>query len=180
MSATQRNVGKILVLDADQEHLRGCEAMLAACGHEAVLTTTAEDALSALASRDIDIAILDLMRPSLDGVELCRHLRAGLGLSDPPVIFISSPKDVEGRLGALAGGDMWLASPCREGELLPLMDTLLEVEAWRAANVPGPGPDSGSGGRGGQLASIVAAARLEEENRRLALERVIQRLGRAA
>jgi two-component system response regulator MprA len=117
---------KILVVDderAVRESLRraleleGYEIELAGDGAEA-LTTLAED------DRQPDAVILDVLMPGVDGLEVCRRLRAG---GNPvPVLMLTARDEVENRVAGLdAGADDYVTKPFALEELLARLRALL-------------------------------------------------------
>ena len=117
---------KILVVDderAVRESLRraleleGYEIELAGDGAEA-LTTLAED------DRQPDAVILDVLMPGVDGLEVCRRLRAG---GNPvPVLMLTARDEVENRVAGLdAGADDYVTKPFALEELLARVRALL-------------------------------------------------------
>ena len=66
--------------------------------------------------REVDVVLLDLGLPDVDGVEVCRRLRAA---SDVPVIILTARGGVGERvLGLHAGADDYVVKPCDVGELV--------------------------------------------------------------
>jgi DNA-binding response OmpR family regulator len=76
-------------------------------------------ALAGLGQGRIDLMLLDVEMPGLDGYATCRALRAAPAHGDVPVIFVSAHTQVADRLkGYAAGGDDYLPKPCAVDELL--------------------------------------------------------------
>jgi len=73
---------------------------------EATISTTGEEALTRLATETYDLILLDIALPGMDGMEVCRRIKANPRLKDIPVIFVSGQtakayKDEAQRLGAV-------------------------------------------------------------------------------
>ncbi|HVY44324.1 MAG TPA: response regulator [Minicystis sp.] len=68
-------MARVLVIDDEENQLKALSIGLRAHGFEVVTAATAEDAMRALAARRIDLALIDLMMPGLNGLELARHIR---------------------------------------------------------------------------------------------------------
>ncbi|MBV8218032.1 MAG: response regulator, partial [Solirubrobacterales bacterium] len=66
---------RVLVVDDEQQILRALRVILRDAGFEAIPASTAEEALDLAALRHPDAAIIDLLLPDFDGVELSRRLR---------------------------------------------------------------------------------------------------------
>ena len=61
------------------------------------LVTSGERALSIVSSQPIDLVLLDIMMPEMDGYEVCRRLKADPLSKDIPVIFVTSINETEGK-----------------------------------------------------------------------------------
>jgi PAS domain S-box-containing protein len=96
-----------------------------------------EDGRSALRmarTRPPDLAVVDLLIPQLDGLELLREMRADVRTRQVPVIMISGVTEEEPRIRALeAGANDFLVKPFSERELIVKMKAQLENAALRAA-----------------------------------------------
>jgi CheY-like chemotaxis protein len=78
---------KVLHVDDDPMNLRVVEEILTAFGHTSVKTSSAEEALSALARETFDVVLMDIHMPGMGGIEAVEQLRATSGPSrDTPVI----------------------------------------------------------------------------------------------
>jgi two-component system, OmpR family, response regulator len=92
-------------------------------GHAADVARTGPDALSLATAVEYDAIVLDLMLPGLDGVEVCRRLRAG-GVWTP-VLMLTARDAVEDRVAGLdAGADDYLPKPFSFVELLARLRAL--------------------------------------------------------
>jgi two-component system KDP operon response regulator KdpE len=122
---------RVLVCDDEPQILRALRVILRDAGFEAVPTETAEEALDAVAVRPPDAAIIDLVLPDLDGVELCARLREW---SEMPIIVLSAVGEEDAKVRALAAGaDDYVTKPFGPRELV----ARLEANLRRV----GPGPD---------------------------------------
>lgn len=114
----------ILVLDDDKNTRRLMRAVLEADG---CTVTTAEDGIAALAAMDrehIDLVVLDVMMPNMDGYAFCSALRAAQ--SDLPVLMVSAKQLPEDRKkGFLAGTDDFMTKPVDTEEMLLRIRALL-------------------------------------------------------
>jgi two-component system KDP operon response regulator KdpE len=107
---------RVLVCDDEQQILRALRVILRDAGFEAVPASTGEEALDLAAVQQPDAAILDLVLPDIDGVELCRRLREW---SDLPVIVLSAVGDEDAKVRALAAGaDDYITKPFGPRELV--------------------------------------------------------------
>jgi two-component system KDP operon response regulator KdpE len=107
---------RVLVVDDEPLIRRALTASLEAAGYDVTTAADGESALTAAALRQPDAVVLDLRLPDIDGVEVCRRLRAW---SDVPVIVLSSLDAETEKIAALdAGADDYVTKPWSAGELL--------------------------------------------------------------
>jgi DNA-binding response OmpR family regulator len=103
------------------------EDMLGGSFH--VLTATSgEECLSALPGATVDLILLDVEMPGIDGYETCRRIKANGDLADIPVIFLSGHNRIEDRLkGYEAGGADYVTKPFEPEELESKLRHLLRL-----------------------------------------------------
>lgn len=122
---------RVLVCDDEPQILRALRVILRDAGFEAVPAETAEEALDLAAVRIPDAAIIDLVLPDIDGVQLCARLREW---SEMPIIVLSAVGDEDAKVRALAAGaDDYITKPFGPRELV----ARLEANLRRT----GPGPE---------------------------------------
>jgi len=103
-------------------------------GYQVELAADGEEALERLGAAPADAAILDVLMPGIDGLEVCRRLRASG--SSVPVLMLTARAEVDSRVAGLdAGADDYLPKPFALAELLARLRALLR----RAGN----GDDAG-------------------------------------
>jgi two-component system, OmpR family, KDP operon response regulator KdpE len=117
------NRPRVLVCDDEQQILRALRVILRDAGFEALPAGTIEEALDVAAVRAPDAAIIDLMLPDGDGVELCRKLREWSAM---PVIVLSAVGDEDAKVRALAAGaDDYVTKPFGPRELVARLEANL-------------------------------------------------------
>ena len=118
------SAGSILVVDDDGPIRRMLERTLAAEGYEAETVADGGNALAFVERSAPDLVILDVGLPGLDGLAVCRRLRAkGLGI---PVLLLTARDAVDDRVSGLdAGADDYLVKPFALEELLARVRALL-------------------------------------------------------
>jgi len=122
MSAV-RDRPRVLICDDEQQILRALRVILRDAGFEALPASDAEEALDVAAVEHPDAAIIDLVLPDIDGVELCRRLREW---SELPVIVLSAVGDEEAKVRALAAGaDDYVTKPFGPRELIARLNANL-------------------------------------------------------
>lgn len=113
----------ILVVDDEPEIADLVGVYLRSEGFTVHTCGTAREALEALERQTMDLAILDVMLPDIDGFALCRELRSG---SDLPILFLSARSAEEDRLrGYGLGADDYMTKPFSQAELFAKAAALL-------------------------------------------------------
>jgi two-component system KDP operon response regulator KdpE len=114
---------KILAVDDEPQILRAIRTSLAARGHEVLTAPNGETALDSLSTAQIDLVILDLGLPGIDGVEVIRRLRTW---SAVPVVVLSVRDGQADKVAALdAGADDYVTKPFGMDELQARMRAVL-------------------------------------------------------
>ena len=110
---------RMLVAEDDPISRRLLEATLVKWGHEVVLATDGAQAWAALSADDAPrLAILDWMMPELDGVDVCRRVRALPGAASPYLILLTAKGRPEDTVAGLeAGADDYVTKPFDRDEL---------------------------------------------------------------
>ncbi|MEC8774626.1 MAG: response regulator, partial [Pseudomonadota bacterium] len=99
----------IALVDDDQNILTSVSMALEAEGFHVATYKTGEDALRGLSRQPVDLAVLDIKMPRMDGMELLQKLRKS---SQMPVIFLTSKDDeVDEVLGLRMGADDYIKKP---------------------------------------------------------------------
>ena len=114
---------RILVVDDEPQILRALRVVLRDAGFEVVPAETAAEALDRAAVRPPQAAIVDLMLPDMDGVELTRLLREW---SEMPILVLSAVGEEEQKVRALqAGADDYITKPFGSRELVARLQAAL-------------------------------------------------------
>jgi DNA-binding response OmpR family regulator len=119
-------MANILAVDDEAQVLRSIGRILVDAGHEVTLAPGGQQALEAIKQRRPDLVVLDIVMPEMDGVEVCRRIRADPFLAKLPIIFLTAkgrPNDIAHGLDA--GGDDYLTKPFEILELPARIRALL-------------------------------------------------------
>lgn len=123
---------RILVVDDQETNLRVLGDMMGHLGFDIVPALDGEQALRRLGSRPVDLILLDLLMPGLDGFEVCRRIRANVAWTDIPIIFLSAADDKSLIVRALeTGGVDYITKPFNAAELLSRVRTHLALKTAR-------------------------------------------------
>ena len=124
----------MLVVDDERQILRALRVILRDAGYEVTTAETAEQALDTLALRPPEAAILDLILPDGNGVDVCRSIREW---SEMPVIVLSAVGDEAEKVRALeAGADDYVTKPFGTGELIARLRAALRRAGRSEAEEP--------------------------------------------
>jgi len=114
---------RVLVCDDEPQILRALRVILRDAGYEAVTAASGEEALDRAAVKPPAAAILDLMLPDIDGVEVTKRLREW---SEMPIIVLSAVGEEEAKVRALAAGaDDYVTKPFGPPELVARLEAVL-------------------------------------------------------
>src|SRR5690606_35013326 len=114
---------KILVVDDEERIRQFLQRGLAFEGYRVETAADAQEALDKARDDPPDLVLLDLMLPGMDGIEVCRRLRA---VSDVPILMLTAKEAIEDRVAGLdAGADDYLVKPFAFDELMARVRALL-------------------------------------------------------
>src|SRR3712207_2587215 len=123
MLASEVQAGRVLVVEDDDAIADVLRRTLRQEGHEVRSSGDGVGALRAAEQFAPDLVILDLGLPGLDGVEVCRRLRAE---SDVPILILTARSDLDDRVEGLdSGADDYLVKPFERQELLARLRALM-------------------------------------------------------
>jgi two-component system, OmpR family, response regulator len=133
----------ILVVDDDQEIRTHLASYLERNGLRVTTLPDGRELMTTLKERPVDLLVLDLMLPGVDGLTLCREVRA---TSRVPILILSArAEDVDRIVGLELGADDYLPKPFHPRELLARIRAILSRAG--GADPPPPAPGYRFGGR---------------------------------
>ena len=122
---------KILVVDDEAVLVKGISYNLRNDGYEVLTGSNGMDAVRTVRETPVDLVILDVMMPEMDGLEACRQIR---DFSDVPIILLTAKADDMGKLmGFEHGADDYLTKPFNILELKARVRALLRRAGLREA-----------------------------------------------
>lgn len=123
---------RVLVIEDNHDIAELVKLHLTDCSCTVQLAFDGTDGLNAAGKNSYDLIILDLMLPGIDGIEVCRRLRAGANYT-PILMLTSRSTELTRLLGPSVGADDYLAKPFSVTELLACVKTILRKTGKRAA-----------------------------------------------
>ncbi len=124
-----RTPPRILIVDDTPANLHILQVRLGAQGYEIVTATDGEQALAVAREALPDLILLDVMMPKIDGLEVCRRLKADPTLPFVPIIMVTAKADTADVVAGLeAGGDEYLTKPVDQAALVARVKSMLRIK----------------------------------------------------
>jgi putative two-component system response regulator len=125
---------RILIVDDQPLNREVMTLVIHAQGYKTLVASSGEEALAIAETRDLDLILLDVVMPGIDGFEVARRLKTGARNSSVPIIMISALEDKESRIkGLAAGADDFLSRPVDRLELRVRVQNLLRIKRFQDA-----------------------------------------------
>ncbi|MEZ5976540.1 MAG: response regulator transcription factor [Planctomycetota bacterium] len=127
--------GRILVVDDEEALAAGIAENLEAEGHHVEVLGDGLSALGRIRAGNLDLVVLDVMMPGMDGFGVCRTVRDEG--NQVPILFLTAKGTASDRIHGLEmGGDDYLAKPFALRELLLRVDVILRRVRWYRGESP--------------------------------------------
>lgn len=123
---------KILVVDDDKEILNLIEFNLKNEGYNIAKACNGEEALKLVESTDIQLIILDIMMPKVDGMEVCRRVRMTKNI--PIIILSAKSSEIDKVIGLSTGADDYVIKPFSTVELIARVKAQLRRYMYLSGN----------------------------------------------
>jgi adenylate cyclase len=119
----------ILVVDDRPQNIELLEEHLAPQGYEIVKAANGEEALEQFSSHQIDLILLDVMMPGMNGYEVCRKVKRDSNNTFLPIVMLTALGNMDAKIeGFEAGADDFLNKPFHEIELIARVKNLLKIK----------------------------------------------------
>ena len=126
-SVTQRST--VLVVEDEEGIARLLQVLLESHGFTTLVSHSGEEALACLRTRPVDLVLLDVMMPGMDGFEVCRRMKAEQKWQHIPVVMLTARDTVRDRvLGLEIGADDYITKPFNTDELVARIKVLLRIQ----------------------------------------------------
>ncbi len=123
-------VKTILVVDDDKTNRKLLSAILRKAGYQVIEAVDGQDAIEKAFDTPLDLVLLDIMMPKMDGIEVCRHLKTDPSLPFMPIIMVTAKADSKDVVAGLeAGGDEYLTKPVDHAALVARVKSMLRIKA---------------------------------------------------
>jgi len=120
----------ILIVEDNPASLDILQTRLTAHNYEIITATDGEAGLAMARDKQPDLILLDIMMPKMDGIEVCRHLKADPSLPFMPIIMVTAKADSKDVVAGLeAGGDEYLTKPVDHAALVARVKSMLRIKA---------------------------------------------------
>jgi adenylate cyclase len=120
----------VLAVDDQPTNLRLLDAVLTPRGHRVITTSSGPEALSVLETEDVDVVLLDILMPGMDGHEVCRRIRATPATEFLPVVMITASGSEQRLIALQSGADDFVTKPFDQSELLARVASLARIKRY--------------------------------------------------
>jgi adenylate cyclase len=122
---------RVLVVDDQPPNVRLLEAILSPRGYDVLTASSGEQALELIGAEDIDLVLLDILMPGIDGYEVCRRIRDQVDTAYLPVVMVTASGDEQKVKALEAGADDFLTKPINQSELLARVASLARIKRYQ-------------------------------------------------
>src|SRR4051794_8118278 len=131
MSDTTAGNARVLVVDDQPPNVRLLQAILSPRGYDVRTASSGEEALATLEKEEMDLVLLDIVMPGMDGYQVCREIRERPDTAYLPVVMVTASGD-EQKIKALeAGADDFITKPVDKNEMLARVASLARIKDYQ-------------------------------------------------
>jgi len=132
MSVNTNPAFNILIVDDEPINIQLLGSVLKESDYDVQFATSGEEALEWVNSESFDLILLDLMMPTMDGYEVCEHIKNNSSLNAIPILFLSASVSAKKiNKGIEIGAADFITKPFNRVELLAKVKTHLELKRSR-------------------------------------------------
>jgi putative two-component system response regulator len=118
----------ILLVDDEPRNLKLLEAFLTPFSYKLLTASSGEEALKIVDSQEVDLILLDVMMPGMDGFEVCRRLKAKERTRLIPIVLVTALDDLTSRVtGIESGADDFISKPVNRLEIIARVKNLVKT-----------------------------------------------------
>jgi class 3 adenylate cyclase/CheY-like chemotaxis protein len=121
----------VLVVDDQPTNIRLLDAILTPRGYVVHSATSGEEALKLIAATPVDLVLLDILMPGIDGYEVCRRIREQEHTAYLPVVMVTASGDEQKVRALEVGADDFLTKPINTSELLARVASLARIKRYQ-------------------------------------------------
>ena len=120
----------VLVVDDNKDAVDIIARLLSQHGLTALRAYSGQECLDLVRSRAVDVIVLDVMMPGMDGLEVCRHLKQATPPT-PPIILLTAKDDMATRSAGMSlGVSEFVVKPVNNRDLIARIKTQLSTRQW--------------------------------------------------
>jgi class 3 adenylate cyclase/CheY-like chemotaxis protein len=120
----------VLAVDDQSINLRLLDAVLTPRGHRVIPASSGTEALALLETEDVDLVLLDILMPGMDGYEVCRRIRSTPATEFLPVVMITASGSEQRLVALQSGADDFVMKPFDQAELLARVASLARIKRY--------------------------------------------------
>ena len=118
---------KILVVDDDPYILMSLEFLMRKNGFDVIIARNGAETLELLEQNNLDVVLLDIMMPDIDGYAICKLIKSSEKHKDCKVVFISAKsKELDIQKGYDLGAELYITKPFSNKDILNKITALLD------------------------------------------------------
>jgi class 3 adenylate cyclase len=123
-----KSAPKILVVDDNPKNVKLLTDLLSVKGYQLVTASNGAEALEKVKAEKLDLVLLDVVMPEMNGFEVCQQIRDSDATRLLPVVMVTAYPE-EGRVkGIEAGADEFIIKPINQAELLARVSSLIRIK----------------------------------------------------